>query len=393
MNATSKLALSCAVAFAIGTVFAASTSGDVFTVVKVPIDNLGGTDASVAEMQYTIREYTLLHKRLKEVSAVEPMVIEKLPTKEGCRFGGYYTKPDGKGFFVYDEEGKMAVEFLPALMMYSSYEENMTLYPWWKGKSVLKFDFNGGISAVSQVVVEAGSPLPQITVPFRKGYAFTGYSDDTRRYYDSYGRGYGEWDLPATTLTAKAGWALAEVDAGVNLQKQINDAETWREFYFEASAPIVDLTEPLVIPEGKDVYLNMKGFWIGRRAMDSTPVCSGEVIRVLGKLTLKGGGVFGGSTIGNGGGILIGKKGVLRLIGGTEICANRATGAGGGIYGEKYSALFLGRDVAIVDNSASIGSDLEIPCGTMRFCTDKERAAEEASSLSPYTPGMMLLFR
>ena len=56
MNATSKLALSCAVAFAIGTVFAASTSGDVFTVVKVPIDNLGGTDASVTEMQYTIRE-------------------------------------------------------------------------------------------------------------------------------------------------------------------------------------------------------------------------------------------------------------------------------------------------------------------------------------------------
>lgn len=391
MNATSKLALSCAVAFAIGTVFAASTSGDVFTVVKVPIDNLGGTDASVTEMQYTIREYTLGHNRLKGVSAVEPMAIEKLPTKEGCTFGGYYTMPDGQGLLVYDEEGKMAVPFLNDFMFFLN--ENSVLYPWWKGKSVLKFDFNGGTSGVSQVVVETGRPLPQITVPIKEGYVFTGYRDDTRSYYDCYGRGCGVWDLTSTTLTVKAYWAVGEVGAGAKLQKQINDAEVGREFYFEASTPIVDLTEPLVIPEGKDVYLNMKGFWIGRRAMDSTPVCSGEVIRVLGKLTLRGGAVFGGSTIGNGGGILIGKKGVLRLIGGTEICANRATGAGGGIYGEKYSALFLGRDVAIVDNSASIGSDLEIPCGTMRFCTDKERAAEEASSLSPYTPGMMLLFR
>ena len=389
MKATRKLVMLGAAALAVGTVFVASASDDVYTVVKVPFDNLGGTDASVTEMQYTIREYTLRHNRLKGVSAVEPMVIENLPTKEGCTFGGYYTMPGGQGLLVYDEQGKMAVPFLNDFMFFL--DENSVLYPCWIGKCVFKFDFNGGTSNVDRVEVMTGEPLPPIKAPIKKGYAFTGYSDDERFYYDSFGRGVLEWDQSISSRTIKAHWTAASDDQGVDLQQQINSAPNDKEVEIQLSSPVVDLKEPLIIPEGKDIHLSR--LWIGRAALDWTPVCSGQVFRVLGKLTLENVTVFGGSTIGNGGGILIGKKGELRLCNGAEVCMNRATGAGGGIFGEKYSCIFLGDGFSIKDNMATVGSDVEMPCGSIRICSDANRESEEWNSLTPYSPGMMLLFK
>ena len=393
MKATRKLVMLGAAAIAASTVFAAVPK-ETITEVTVPVDNLGGNGGSLTEMRYVVHA---IKGRLHEVTEVTPMTIDALPEKPNAIFGGYFTEPDGGGFKVYDEMGKMALEDINQLEVCRGiYDggfagDEFVLYAFWRTKIVLEFDFDGGTSNVDRVEVLTGEPLPPIRVPIKKGYAFVGYEDDERSYYDFFGRGVFEWEQSITSRTITAHWATAPDGQGVDLQEQINSAPYGKEVKIHLSSPIVDLKEPLIIPEGKDIHLS--GLWIGRAALDWTPVRNGEVFRVLGKLTLKQITVFGGNTIGNGGGILIGKKGKLRLGYGSEVCMNRATGAGGGIFGEKYSCIFLGDGVSIKDNMATVGSDVEMPCGSIRICSDTNRESEEWNSLTPYSPGMMLLFK
>lgn len=395
MKATRKLVMLGAVAIAASTVFAVRPRTTVEEK-SVPIDNLGGEAGSLTEVKYVIEVTT---GSMPKVTSLDPMVIEVLPKKSGFIFGGYWTEPDGHGSMVYDETGKMVLEDPYQLDIWSHLYEAISycphpglyLYPFWRSKVILKFDFDGGTSNVDRVEVMTGEPLPPVRVPIKKGYAFIGYRDDERTYYDFYGRGVFEWDQSITSRTVKAYWTTAPDGQGIDLQEQINSAPYGKEVEIHLSSPIVDLKKPLIIPAGKDIHLS--GFWIGRAALDWTPVCSGEVFRVLGKLTLKGITVFGGNTIGNGGGILIGKKGELRLCNAAVVCMNRATMAGGGIFGEKYSCIFLGDGFSIKDNMATVGSDVEMPCGSIRICSDANRESEEWNSLTPYSPGMMLLFK
>ena len=99
---------------------------------------------------------------------------------------------------------------------------------------------------------------------------------------------------------------------------------------------------------------------------------------------------MGGNVVGNGGGILVAKNGVLRLLGGT-VCGNTATCAGGGVYGEKHSAVFLGAG-KVLGNRAKNGCGIEIPYGTFRLCDETSHEAEECN-LQPYSSGLILMFK
>ncbi|MBO6108800.1 MAG: hypothetical protein J6P16_05285, partial [Eubacterium sp.] len=96
----------------------------------------------------------------------------------------------------------------------------------------------------------------------------------------------------------------------------------------------------LVIPENKTVTLDLNGHTIDRGLKDKTAIEDGNVITVLGNLTLtdssteKSGKLTGGNTTGNGGGVYVAQNGTFTMEGG-KIDHCTATGEnsdGGGVY-------------------------------------------------------------
>lgn len=84
-----------------------------------------------------------------------------------------------------------------------------TLYAHWTEKRIftVTLDPNEGSGGTSSVKAELENPMPQITVPSREGYLFTGYftsAEGGDKYYNADGTSARNWDIRAdTTLLAQ----------------------------------------------------------------------------------------------------------------------------------------------------------------------------------------------
>ena len=85
------------------------------------------------------------------------------PTKEGYKFNGYYSLPNGKGerYYAFNERHEW------------NHSESQTLYAHWT-KS-LEFDKQGGIGGTHSVDAIKNQDLPSATAPQKEGYTFDGY--------------------------------------------------------------------------------------------------------------------------------------------------------------------------------------------------------------------------
>lgn len=271
--------------------------------------------------------------------------------------------------------------------------EETTLYAKWElAQVVITYANKTGHSWSYSRLAEYDGPLPEITMPEERGYVFLGlYDDQGVQYYDSKGHGVRTVDkVENFSLTAR--WESTMTAA--ELTEKLSTGGAGEHIEIVLRGPISGLDSELLVSKGEDVVIDLNGFEIDRGLEGMAAVVSGGVIRVEGILTIKdsfgGGRIMGGNVVGNGGGILVAKNGVLRLLGGT-VCGNTATCAGGGVYGEKHSAVFLGAG-KVLGNRAKNGCGIEIPYGTFRLCDETSHEAEECN-LQPYSSGLILMFK
>ena len=82
---------------------------------------------------------------------------------------------------------------------------DLTLYAVWSPKSyTVTLNANGGTGGTTSVQAVFDEPMPNITIPSRSGYTFTGYYDTAgKQYYDANGSSCNSWITPSNaTLTA-----------------------------------------------------------------------------------------------------------------------------------------------------------------------------------------------
>lgn len=321
--------------------------------------------------------------------------LDHLPTRDGFEFNGYWTEPDGRGVMVINPNGILVCQTVDG--------SHMTVYSDWiltaEPLNVIHFDMMGGSNSVESVTATTGDIMPSVRPPICEGKAFVGYYDsDGILYLDRYANGK-VVIKPLGDIYLTARWTDAH--SGEWLQAQVDSAPTGTTTTIVLDLPVMAFRRPIVIPAGKDIIIDLNGYWIDRCLLLAEPVEEGEVIKVFGHLEMTssaevtmqyGNEIIGGNSKSNGGGILIAKKGSLILRAETRVWYNASSGMGGGVYGEKYSALFLEKTSSVAGNKAKRGCDIEIPCGTFRFCSDAEHAETE-SDVRPYSPGLMLLLR
>ena len=271
--------------------------------------------------------------------------------------------------------------------------EPITLYARWELVNVeIRFESGFDGAKYYTLISSYSSELPKVEKPVRRGFKFLGFYDENgNQYYDADMNGVRKIDRDAG-FVLRAKWS--GLGSAEELKMAIRNTQDGEPATIKLVGAVDCMTEELVIPAGRDITLDLNGLVIDRGLEGKEAIVSGGVIRVEGSLTIKdsfgGGRITGGNVTGDGGGILVAKNGVLRLLGGT-VCGNTATGAGGGVYGEKHSAVFLGAG-KIQGNKARNGCGIEIPCGTFRLCDDTSHEAEECN-LHPYSPGLILMFK
>lgn len=123
------------------------------------------------------------------------------PTRTGYTFLRWNTNSSGTG-----------TNYNPG----DSYTGNaaLTLYAIWQANSyTITFDKQGGSGGTDSVSITYDTPsgsYPDITLPTRKGYTFTGYYTETggsgTQYYNSAGNSVRTWQIAADT-TLYAGWS------------------------------------------------------------------------------------------------------------------------------------------------------------------------------------------
>ena len=93
--------------------------------------------------------------------------IEK-PLKEGYFFKGYYEKKNCRGNMYYYNNGYSG-KFLEK-------DTNITLYACWKKlKTKITFDKQGGVGGTDTIEAVYNEILPNIEIPRKEGYVFSGY--------------------------------------------------------------------------------------------------------------------------------------------------------------------------------------------------------------------------
>lgn len=306
----------------------------------------------------------------------------EVPVWYGHRFLGYFGE---NGVMYIQEQGYGANDWDIA--------EDATLYARWELEEVqVKYEngYDGG--AFEFKTGKYSQSFPSVEPPSRRGYTLIGFCDEVGNMcVDANGRSLRNIDT-VEPITLRAMWrSKTEMS---QIEDQLMSAVVGSHVEIVLQGEVLNTGRELMIPSGVDAVLDLNGFVLDRGLSGESAVVSGRVIRVEGSLTIKdsfgGGRITGGNVTGDGGGILVAKNGVLRLLGGT-VCGNTATGAGGGVYGEKHSAVFLGAG-KIQGNKARNGCGIEIPYGTFRLCDDTSHEAEECN-LHPYSPGLILMFK
>lgn len=306
----------------------------------------------------------------------------EVPKWFGHRFVGYF-KDDGT---MCVEENGWGCSMCDSL-------EPITLYARWELANV-QIRYESGFDGTKYCTLTSSysSALPKVEMPVRRGFKFLGFYDENGNlYYDADMNGVRTVDRDSE-FVLRAKWSGA--GSAEELRMTIRNTQVGEPTTIKLDGAVDCMTEELVIPAGRDITLDLNGLVIDRGLAEKDAVVSGRVIRVEGILTIKdsfgGGRIMGGNVVGNGGGILVAKNGVLRLLGGT-VCGNTATCSGGGVYGEKHSAVFLGAG-KVLGNRAKNGCGIEIPYGTFRLCDETSHEAEECN-LQPYSPGLILMFK
>ena len=140
----------------------------------------------------------------------EAMPAIEVPTKTGYTFGGYFAEPNGKGTKYYYSSGKSAAKWdkAAATNLYAKWAAN---------KYTVSFNRQGAtVKGSDAVTATYGETLPQITIPSKTGYTFSGYFAEPNgkgtKYYYSSGKGAAKWDKTANT-TLYAYWTKAKTVA------------------------------------------------------------------------------------------------------------------------------------------------------------------------------------
>ena len=137
----------------------------------------------------------------KTVTYDSPYGDLPIPQKQGFVFAGWWTDASGG-----------------SQVLSSSYcftASDHTLFARWSIKtSEVLFDKQGGSGGTSVVTAQYGSPMPDITIPSREGFGFSGYFDQVNgggsKYYDSTGTGVRNWDKEEDDVTLFALWTPHE---------------------------------------------------------------------------------------------------------------------------------------------------------------------------------------
>ena len=202
---------------------------------------------------------------------------------------------------------------------------------WNRPEYTVTFDpKNGGDT--SAVTVPRGDTVPQPDDPTREGYVFKGWQIEDEVYI---------FDSPVVdNITLTAIWAIAWDD----LQSEINAVESGATVTMIKDVVADDDDVAIVIPEGKNVTIDLNGHTINRNRQSEN--YDGYAIRVDGALTVTdsvgSGAITGGWNIGYGGGILVTQGGTFTLEGGA-IRGNRVeeSSVGGGVYVEEGGAFTM----------------------------------------------------
>ena len=130
-----------------------------------------------------------------------PLPTITVPTREGYKFEGYFTKENGEGVKYYNADGTSARIWNIA--------ENTTLYAMWTNGYIITLDSQGvSTPGDGKVLAIYGSAMPAITPPTKIGYTFEGYFTAEvggTQYYNADGTSAKNWDSKTDT-TLYAHW-------------------------------------------------------------------------------------------------------------------------------------------------------------------------------------------
>ena len=131
-------------------------------------------------------------------------------TRDGWRFGGWYTEPEGKGVRV----TKSTV-----------FHENATVHAYWTDTRVIRFDTQGGEADIPFEVTDNVGKLRMIPSVEREGYIFEGWytepnggekiTVDTEFHADATVYAHWKMDITVGSIAAGITGALALVIVAV----------------------------------------------------------------------------------------------------------------------------------------------------------------------------------
>ena len=179
-----------------------------------------------------------------------PLEDDLIPTKEGSTFLGYYSKvndyvtgeydkkyynADGTGACINDVTG-------------TSYNNTKYLYAKWRGAPyTITFNNNGGEGPES-VIAYYDEDMPEITLPTKTHYTFTGYWDSEdesgTKYYNADGSSAHVWDKEADTiLYAHYEASMSVLDIGTTEYTWDGDSHSYEYIKFKDDATEEEITD------------------------------------------------------------------------------------------------------------------------------------------------------
>jgi prepilin-type N-terminal cleavage/methylation domain-containing protein/uncharacterized repeat protein (TIGR02543 family) len=149
------------------------------------------------------------------------------PTKTGYTFKGYYLQTNGGGDQYYTATGASAKTWNKTVAT--------TLYAYWTANTyTVTFDQNGGNKGTESITVTFGSAMPTITIPTKRGYDFTGYTNSSgTKYYNADGTSARTWNM-TSDQTLKAGWSAKKTYVTLDKQGGSGGTETVTAIYGSA---------------------------------------------------------------------------------------------------------------------------------------------------------------
>ena len=174
-----------------------------------------------------------------------------------------------------------------------------------------------------------------------------------KQFVDGNGNKYPAGDYSNGELNEKT--LYPDFDGWNDLQQRINEADSGDTVNLICSCKAAADDTALVIPSGKELTIDLKGFSIDRGLAGKQAVEGGNVITNNGILTIKdssgnkSGKITGGNNTGNGGGIISDNYYTFTLESGS-ITGNKSGGSGGGIWGSGWVVI---KDGSVTGNVAA----------------------------------------